>query len=236
MIAPAKPSLEDELFQPETVEARKSLADMASDSRPRRRGINAAYDAVQDSDEYAKYWSLADANDADAANSRGVRMKAIWRSRYEHGNNGYAAGIASTLATDLIGRGPRLRMETSSQAFNQMVEREWRAWAKEVKLRMQLWTLAHAKHVDGESFAMVRRNERLRHRVKLDLRLYEAEEIHTPYLPWGSEQHIDGIMFDEFDNPIYYDVLRNHPGSDRHVRFDFRPSRIPAKFMLHWFK
>ena len=240
MIAPAKPETSVNRYlgmaEPSQRESqRMALQDYFAAVQKQQRNVRARYDAAQTTSEHENHWTNTDSNDADAANSVRVRRTLVKRSRYEHANNGYADGIANTYCNDLVGAGPKLRLQTASESFNRMVEREWNAWCKEVGLRSKLWTMCRAKHVDGEAFAVVRMNGRLRHRVKLDLRLYETEQVHTPYLPWGQDQYIDGIEFDEFDNPIAYDVLRQHPGSDRHVRFDFQPQKVQAKFMLHWF-
>lgn len=201
--------------------------------------INARYDAATQSDGFKNYWAAADRYDADSAHSKEVRHTLVSRSRYELGNNGYACGIARTYATDLVGVGPSLRMQTATLGFNQMVERQWNVWAKEVQLRRKLWCMAHARYGDGESFGIVRRNPRLKHPVKLDLRLYETEQIQTPSIPFDEPGYIDGIKFDEFGNPIWYDVLPRHPGGTSlsgSAEFNIVPERVPAEFVLHWFR
>lgn len=200
------------------------------------RQIQGRYDAAQHTDEFSNYWANADAFDADSAHSAEIRHKLIHRSRYELANNGYADGIAQTYATDLVGCGPTLRMQTLSSGFNQMVEAQWFLWTKEIKCRRKLWCMSHAKHGDGESFGVIRKNKRLKHPVKLDVCLYEAEQIQTPYLEYGEEGYIDGIKFDEFGNPLWYDLLRHHPGNTYITDMQLDAERIPADFMLHWFK
>jgi capsid protein len=214
--------------------AKKELSDMvAATSRIQR----AKYDAAGSSTEYKNYWANSDQLDADSANSRAVREKLVSRSRYEVGNNGYSDGIAQTYATDLIGKGPTLRMQTSSENFNRMVENAWYQWCKAVKFRSKLWCMAHAKHQDGESFAVLRRNKGLGNTVKLDLVLHETEQIQTPLLPYNQPGYIDGIKFDEFGNPTSYDILKYHPGSNHTAQNEFlNPEEIPAKYMVHWFK
>ena len=202
---------------------------------PRR--IRARYDAASSSDEYSNIWANADALDADSANSREVREKLRTRSRYEAGNNGFVDGISQTKSTHTIGVGPTLRMLSGSPGFNQMVEAEWNRWCKAVHFRRKLWTMAHAKHVDGEAFAVMRRNPGVKHTVKLDLVIYEAEQFQTPYIRYGEPGQIDGIRFDEFGNPVSYDLLRQHPGATNGVlAYDPEPEPVPAEYVLHWFK
>lgn len=200
----------------------------------KRRELRGTYDAARDSTEFQNYWANADHYDADSANSRAVREKLVPRSRYEVGNNGFADGIAQTYATDLVGVGPKLRMQTGSLGFNQLVEIEWDRWCKAVQFRRKLWCQAHAKHQDGEGFGIARRNPGVKHPVKLDYCLYETEQIQTPMLPWSQAGYIDGMKFDQFGNPEWYDVLKWHPGGTG-WNLDIQPERVSAAFVMHWF-
>lgn len=212
---------------------------------PRRRSqsvdqaqpsIRGAYDAARTTDEFQNYWANADRFDADSAHSKEVRHTLISRSRYEITSNGFADGIASTYATDLIGVGPTLRMQTGSQGFNQMVEMQWFLWTNAVHFRRKLWCMAHAKHVDGECFGVMRRNKKIKHDIPLDFVLYEAEQCQTPFVPFNETGYIDGIKFDEFGNPEWYDILKQHPGTTRGMTLDLTPEKVAAEFVLHWFK
>lgn len=217
---------------------RKDLAEALALVAPRRREVRATYDAARDSTEYQNYWANADHYDADSANSREVREKLVSRARYETANNGYADGMVQTYATDLVGVGPKLRMQTGSTGFNQLVEVEFYRWAKAVLLRRKLWCMAHAKVQDGEAFGVLRTNPRVNHPVKIDLVLYETEQCQTPFLPFTEKGYIDGIRFDEFGNPVYYDILRQHPGSS-HGWSDWGyfgdAEQVEARYVLHWF-
>jgi capsid protein len=198
--------------------------------------LKASYDAARTTDEFKNYWSNADRLDADSANSKEIRHTLISRSRYEVANNAFSDGIAQTITNDLIGVGPTLRMQTGSQGFNQMVELTWHLWSEAVGLRRKLWCMAHAKHVDGEGFGVLRRNPGVNHPIPMDLVLYEAEQIQTPYLPFAEENRIDGVWFDEFGNPIFYDVLNEHPGTTNSTFLDLTPESVPAASVLHWFR
>lgn len=234
MIAPAKPLL-DHHGKPFAGRSarRQALQEFFADARPRR--VEGTYDAARDSTEFQNYWANSDKLDADSAHSKDVRHKLISRSRYEVGNNGYADGIAQTYATDVVGLGPSLRMQTASHGFNQLVETEFRRWCKAVQFRRKLWCLAHAKHTDGEGFAVLRKNARVGHPVQLDWVLHEAEQCQTPLLPY-QDGYIDGIEFDKYGNPLSYDFLRHHPGATGYMSYDMYPERVAAKFVAHWYK
>jgi capsid protein len=232
MIADARKfKLVDHTGQPlESPKKRFSQQDFGT----RRQTIEARYDAASQSDEFAAYWTNADALDADSAHSRVVRSRLVTRSRYEVANNGFADGMVQTHANYLCGLGPSLRMESNSPEFNRVVELSWYRWAKAVQLRRKLWCMAHAKVQDGEAFAIVRNNPRLRHPVGLDLALVETEQCQTPMLPYATPGYIDGIRFDEFGNAVYYDILPFHPGG-QWTAYGQKPEQVPAKFVLHWF-
>jgi capsid protein len=201
---------------------------------PGQPAVRGRYDAAQDDGQTAMHWTAADAYDADAANSKTIRQKIIRRSRYEIGNNGQGKGIQLTQANYVVGRGPKLRMQTGNDSFNRMVEAAWNAWAAEVKLARMLRTAVKAKLSDGETFFIIARNPRLKHPVKLGLRGIECEQVASSDLTL-EENHIDGVKFDEFGDPLYYEVLRRHPGG---LWGSLRPTaeQIPARFVLHLFR
>jgi capsid protein len=199
------------------------------------RPIRARYDAAQPNGINTQHWAAADAMDVDSAHSLAVRRVLCQRSRYEIANNGHGRGIVLTQANYVVGRGPKLRMQTRSAGFNAMVEAAWNRWAKRVKLARKLRTMIKAKTGDGEGILIARRNPNLRDPVKLDLVGIECEQLSTPFLGPREENAVDGIKFDEFGNPLYYDVLKYHPGAGiAIVRTEVE--RIPAKFVFHLFR
>ena len=199
------------------------------------RPVRGSYDAASLDGMNTQHWAAADALDADSANSKTVRRRISQRARYELGNNGQGKGIQLTHANYVAGRGPKLRMQTGSPRFNSMIEAEWKRWAKEVKLAKKLRTAIKAKVSDGEAFIIIAQNPRMRHRVKLGLRMVECEQVTTPYLGPNEPNKIDGIEFDEYGNPLFYDVLKQHPGS-QWSGIEQEVERVPARFMLHLFR
>lgn len=203
-----------------------------------QRPIRARYDAAQDSNETKNIWSAADALDADASNSLGVRTKLRKRSRYERGNNGDCSGIIRTQANYVVGRGPTLRMQTGSTAYNAMVEGKWKRWCKKSKFAHKLRTMNRAKTGDGEAFALLVNNPGINDQVHLDLRLIECDQVTAPTGIADSKNYIDGIRYDDYATPIGYDVLDQHPGSSWYssaVRGGQGYQTYPADKVCHWF-
>lgn len=199
--------------------------------------VRATYDAARTTTDFENYWVHADAYDADSANNKAVRDTLRQRARYEVHNNGFVDGIAQTYANDLVGLGPRLQMRSSSPAFNALVEDRFTQWQRAINFRRKLWCAAHAKMVDGEAFGVLRTNPNVSDPVKLDWVLYEAEQCQTPALPYRTQPgYIDGIRFDQWGNPIWYDILRKHPGaSTSYDGFDLTPEQVAARYVTHWF-
>ncbi len=207
----------------------------------REPDIKARYDLAQTDNENAKHWGAADSYDADSANSQAIRRLLVGRSRLEASNNGYVDGLQKTDATFVVRTGPRLRLdavaygqEPEQTATNDKVKRDWHRWCAAIQLRRKLWCMAHARVQDGESFAVVRYNPNLADPVKLDMCLFETEQCQTPYLPMGVVGYVDGIRFDPWGNPIYYDILPTHPGATG-IQNTIQPDHVPAKYILHWY-
>ncbi len=136
--------------------------------------VRAKFDAAQTTPDNRKHWANADYLSADAAAAPDVRRTLRNRARYEVANNSYARGIVLTLANDVIGTGPRLQTLADSAKANRTIEAEFARWAKAVGLPEKLRTMRQACAQDGEPFALLANNDKLRSPVKLDVRLIEA--------------------------------------------------------------
>lgn len=205
-------------------------------SERRLRQIRGKYDAAQTTPENRRHWANADALSALSANSPAVRQKLRMRSRYEVANNSYARGIVNTRANHVVGTGPRLNVETGDASVDRAIERAFNAWSEEIELAEKLRTMQKAKIVDGESFALLVTNPKVATAVKLDLSLYEGDQISTPGLYEEKASACDGIVFDRWGNPETYHLLKTHPGdySAYMVMDDY--NRIDAADVLHWFR
>ena len=73
------------------------------------------------------------------------------------------------LANDTIGTGPRLQMLSADETFNDAVETAFMRWSDAVRLAPKLRTMRMARCQDGEAFAVLATNPKIRHGVKLDL-------------------------------------------------------------------
>lgn len=195
--------------------------------------VRGSYDLANSGDWNANHWANVDSYDADSANSKGVREKLVQRSRYETTNNGYVDGLTTTHADFLVRSGPTLQVLTANTGFNTAVETIWTQWSTAIQFRRKLWVMAHAKVMDGEPIAIIRENPLVVHPVTLDIVVCETEQCQSPWLPYGERGYIDGIKFDAYGNPEWYDMLKEHPGGQWTYAND--AERVPAEWVLHWY-
>ena len=212
--------------------------------------VRASFDAASRSAESMRHWKGADVLSADAALSPDVRKIIISRARYEVANNGYAYGILNTLADDCIGTGPRLQLSvagdleeglaTEWEARLERRERRWSKWCKAVGLCQKLKIARRTKAQDGEVFIRKEVNKKIRGLVKLDVTLFESEQVGTnlfspvpEYYDNGVPKEVDGILFDSSGNATDYRFWRIHPGS-RGFRSTLDSYTVPAKSVIHY--
>ena len=198
--------------------------------------VLAKYDAAQTSEENLRHWSWTDSLSADAANSPEVRRKLTQRSRYEVFNNSYCRSMIETLAADVIGTTPRLQLRTGNREADAFIEREFAAWAFEIKLGRKLRTLRKSKAQDGEGVGLLTTKRRLPTPVKLNLRTLETEQLATPDRWVADRNSVDGVIFDDDGDPIRYHILRDHPGSNIGISVLGEYDSYPAARVIHMFR
>ena len=203
--------------------------------------FKAHYDAADTSDENRRHWRPSNGNDATRTNDPPTRKTLRDRSREEARNNCYAIGMLDKLATDMIGTGPRLRLKIEGVSRKKLrrIERAWRKWAKSIDLAEDLRIMHISRVRDGESFAAAVTNRTLDPQgVRLDLRVYETEQIANPsglgLTDLMDPNNDDGVITDDDGNPLAYNVLEQHPGGL--MPYINKATKVPAKRMFHWYK
>lgn len=195
--------------------------------------VRAKYDAAVPGGDDRRHWQNADPLAADAANSPEVRKRLRERARYEAANNPYCGGTLRTLAADVVGSGPGLQIQAENDDDAKVAEDRFYRWAKAVRLAKKLRLMRLLRARDGEVFAVLFTNSKLRGTpVKLDLRVYEADQFAAPRP--DPNDLADGIKFDDLGNVESYTLLKYHPGDPRGG--SPQGITIPARFVLHWFR
>lgn len=197
--------------------------------------VRGRFDAAQTTHDNARHWAAADHLSADMEASPEIRRTLRMRSRYEVANNSYAKGLVQMLANDTIGTGPRLQMLSGEEEFNDEIESAFARWAEAVRLPAKLRTMRMSRCQDGEAFAVLATNPKVRHEVKLDLMPVESDRISGDLVWLDDDTSVDGISFDPWGNPIKYRVLKYHPGDVKFMPGD-EAIQVPAEYMLHIFR
>ena len=198
--------------------------------------IRARYDAAQTTDINKRHWASADGHSADAALSPEIRRKLRNRARLERDNNPYLAGMVQTLASDLVGTGPRLALTVPGGSPDTIgvVEEAVYEWGQRIDLARKLRVMKMAKAVDGESVGVLFTNKRLNRRgVQLDMRLVEADQLASP-VPSIDPAAIDGLQLDEDGNVARYWILKYHPGAAL-AGWSLEGDWYDAGDVVHWF-
>lgn len=198
--------------------------------------IHASWDAAQTTRHNEKHWLMASAMSASVEASPEIRATLRQRARYEVRNNTYASGMILTKVNDVIGRGPRLQLQTDDRAFNSEGEAVFGAWAESIRLAEKLRMARSEISVSGDSLLVLVTNPRAKHPVALDIVPIEADRLTAPLsrLTDRDNRHYDGIDFDDFGNPTLYHILRNHPGDPAGSFHDFQ--QVSTEQVIHLFK
>jgi capsid protein len=200
--------------------------------------VNARYDAAQTTVHNQKHWALADGLSVHEATNPHVRRTLRNRARYEVLEaNSYAKGIVRTYANDTIGTGPRLQIRTGNIKVDAWLESEFYKWSRRVKLARKLHTIKMSKVIDGEGFGLLVTNPKVKHAVKLALNPLPAEQVTSPDYSYDmtDDNSVDGIHFDEYDNPVRYDVVKDNVLSSSSVNSTLDYESVPARYVVHLF-
>lgn len=201
-----------------------------------RKHIKARYDASLTDDDNKHHWMWTDYYSAKSANIVQVRRILRMRARYESANNSYCRGMILTLANATIGTGPRLQLTTGDEPLDQRITEAFAEWAHAIALGEKLHTMRQSRAVDGEAFGLMVTNPNLDTPAQLDLRLIECDQVSSPFVMPMDPLATDGLRYDLWDNITEYHLLKMHPGDLIQWGFPFDFDRIPAAYMLHWFR
>lgn len=215
-----------------------------------KRRLYASYDAAQSSPETDDYWAWSDSLNANAANSPEVRKTLRERARYQRDNDGHLSGLVEKIARDLVGSGPRLQVMLSAWSDpdfgTQMeaapgsahkVELRFVEWCRRVGLARKLRVLHETRIIDGEAFALMITNPAApENEPSLDIKLYEADQIDTPFYLGYDPLEFPGGLLDSAGNVATWHILKTHPGSYVWATDPYGYDAVPASLMVHWMK
>lgn len=191
------------------------------------------YDAAQLTPYTREMFVNCDGRNADASNNPATRARLREFARKEVANNSYARGLTLIVASDTIGRGPRVNVD-ESVADAAEIEKSFLEWSNEINFAEKLRTARVAKMIDGETFGVFYKDKTLKHRSKFNVKFLESEQIGTP-LSVAKYDDVDGIEINEYGDPVEYYVLKDHPGASNRTNGDDYV-KIPASSIVHWYR
>ena len=198
------------------------------------------YDTARNSPDFD--WRWQDSKSADLSLTHDIRKRIRERARYEVANNSYATGAGWSIVNAVIPNLPKLQFTPiektdAGDALAQKLERDFAAWAHEVRLAEKLRAMRFAKFQDGETFAILHENARLRSAVKLDLSPIDCERVtnldQIGHVNTFDPKDIDGVHLDDWGNAVGYRVLTRHPGDPQ---YPLEAKTYRADKVLHWFR
>lgn len=202
-----------------------------------QRSLRARYDAAQTTDQNRNHWAMADSLSATAACSPVVRRTLRNRAGYEIDNNSYLSGMLRTFACEMIGTGPQLQMQSGDDESDAEVEVKFWEWYCEADIAEKLRTNLMAQVGRGEGFGLFISNPRNESPVKLDVRLYEADQFAAPYASLNPATIAsDGIVYDDFGNVTGYTMLSAHPGDLVSMMGPNDYEVMPANRIIHLYR
>lgn len=203
------------------------------------RTVRAHYDNAQTGPGNAKHWADADELGPISSNTYAVRATLRKRARLERDNNPHLNALVKTWGHNFIGTGPRLQLQLGESGYEsgRLVEQSFAAWAKSIDLAEKLRLMAEVRPIDGAAFGIMFDNPATPNPIKMDIRVLEDEQVTTPELQYQfNSTAVDGMELDAYGNPTFYHVLKEHPGDGIAWGGMGDYDRVPAKFVLHWFR
>lgn len=200
-----------------------------------RQMFRARLDAAQQSDDLSKWWAGADAGGPNWTYRHDVRATIRKRARYEVANNSYAFGIVQTIATHTIGTGPQLQLTGPVREWNVLIENAWHEHIEAINLVQRLTSMVAARIYDGESFGCLYFNPILETPCSIDMRVIETDQVHDPISSTIDPRNLDGVMLDEWGNPVEYRLLKHHPGENNSLAA-WQHDTWSRKFICHLFR
>jgi hypothetical protein len=212
-----------------------------------RQMMRAKFDAAQTFTGNQNHWSNVDHLDPHSVATLAVRRILRARSRYEIiENNPYLKGTILTICNDFVGKGgPKLQITDKriSKDRQRVIEQRYTQWARVARLRQKLWRMRMAKIVDGEGFLRSYTNNRKTrgNPCTLDYQVIECDRISSP-TDWPQEDpinnQVDGVRFDDYENPTQYHILDFHPGTAfmGALAGQMKGKWVRSENVVHWYR
>lgn len=157
------------------------------------------------------------------------RIRAMCKKEYL--DNPLARNIARNFAMGVYGPGPALQVHTDNELMNDVVENIFSRWREATELDGKFVTAIQSLFYDGESFIHFFPSPGKPGGI--DIELLEARRITEPHNAGFDAHRLEGITYNDFNEPVWYDVLEEN----QNPQFRELPQTtiVPAAHIMHLF-
>jgi lambda family phage portal protein len=207
---------------------------------------NRSYDAAATTRHNSNHWLFADNRDADSTIFQDLPTLRN-RTRYECRNSCYFAGIADTLANDIVGTGPTPQLDSKNENINEIEDKftEWMLncdFEGSESLGDLLRLVGGMQQCESGEGLLAFKNliTTSPREVALRLLAIEPDRLVTPWIMAGAaminNKFRDGIEFDDNGRPAFYYILKTHPGNMLSIGNITDFDKVPADQIIHLYR
>lgn len=149
----------------------------------------------------------------------------------EYLDNPYARNAARNFSLGVYGNGPALQINTPDENLNNKIEALFARWRKAVNLDWKLHIALESLFYDGEAFIAFYNHPTVP--GGLDIELIEARRVRDPYTAGTSENRLEGITYNIYNDPVSYSIAKEPVNPIYGLATDF--VEMPADLMVHFF-
>lgn len=158
------------------------------------------------------------------------RRELVDRARQLERDSVIAEGLLSRATENVIGQGFRLRACSSSDVWNEKVEKAWAEWCYEADVRNMatfndLLALTYRSWLRDGDVGIIKLSDG-------KLQAIESDQIANPLGNIPTKKHIDGVNLDERGAPVSFLVVKDPDPQWASVRFGQDFTEVPARDML----
>lgn len=190
--------------------------------------VRSAKPSARAHDDYAGT-AIDQSNNLLVTETERSRIRSMCKKEYL--DNPLARNIARNFALGVYGAGPVLQIHTDNEELNDAIETLFQRWRIATALDGKFITAIQALFYDGESFFHFFPNPMCPGGI--DVELIEARRVIEPYKAGFDPNRLEGITYNEYNEPVWYDVLEEN----QNPNFTTMPvtTIVPASHIMHLF-
>lgn len=188
--------------------------------------IRAAKPSARAHDDFAGT-SIDQSNNLLVTESERSRLRSWCKKEYL--DNPLAHNIARNFAMGVYGAGPILQVHSPNDTINDAIETIFSRWRTASDMDWKFITAIQSLFYDGEAFFHFTPNPSVPGGI--DIELLEARRIVEPYSAGFDPNRLEGITYNEYNQPVWYDVLEEHQNPN--ALNAPQTTIVPAEHIMH---